>query len=116
MGPVGWGDVLYYGDHSFPPGLTKPDVAGFPGPGFALLDPAGGYIDPNTEIRGNSFSGPQAAGIAALVLSAAPELPPWTVREIIQSTARDLGPPGKDNDTGAGLLDAFAAVQAARGR
>ena len=116
MGPVGWGDVLYYGDHSFPPGLTKPDVAGFPGPGFALLDPAGGYIDPNTEIRGNSFSGPQAAGIAALVLSAAPELPPWTVKEIIQSTARDLGPPGKDNDTGAGLLDAFAAVQAARGR
>jgi serine protease AprX len=35
----------------------------------------------------------------------------------MEATARDLGPPGKDNDFGAGLLDAYAAVKrAASGR
>jgi hypothetical protein len=38
------------------------------------------------------------------------------VKEILEQTARDLGPPGKDNDYGAGLIDAFAAVTAARAR
>ena len=31
----------------------------------------------------------------------------------MELTARDLAPEGKDNQTGAGLVDAFAAVQAA---
>jgi subtilisin family serine protease len=64
----------------------------------------------------DSFSGPQGAGVAALILSAAPTLPAWRVKEILEQTARDLGPPGKDNDYGAGLIDAFAAVTTARAR
>jgi subtilisin family serine protease len=71
-----------------------------------------GYIDPNPTIRGNSFSGPQGAGIAALMLSVAPQTPAWRIKEILEATARDLGEPGKDNQFGAGLLNAFAAVQA----
>ncbi|MEN8374630.1 MAG: S8 family serine peptidase [Gemmatimonadota bacterium] len=114
MGPVSWSGVALYGDHAT---LVKPDVAGFPGPGYALLDPSGsGYLDPNTSVRGNSFSGPHAAGVAALVMSANPELPAWEVGRILQETARDVAPAGRDNDTGEGLLDAYAAVREALGQ
>jgi subtilisin family serine protease len=113
-GPAEWSTVALYRDYPMPNGITKPDVAGFPG-GYPILG-AGktGYIDPNPDVKGNSFSGPQGAGIAALMFAAAPELPAWRVRQIMERTARDLGPPGKDNDFGAGLMDAFAAVSEAR--
>jgi subtilisin family serine protease len=115
LGPAEWGTVALYGDYALPRGLIKPDVVAFPGAGYPLLASAdSGYIDPNTSIRGNSFSGPQGAGIAALMLSAAPQTPAWRIKEIMEATAHDLGEPGKDNRFGAGLLDAFAAVQAVR--
>lgn len=115
-GPVSWADVKFYEDHSLADGgLLKPDLAAFPGPGYTTLNPssAGGYIGPDDAPAGNSFSGPQVAGIAALILSVAPDLTAWEVREILESTARDLGTPGKDNDTGWGLVDAASAVDAA---
>ena len=116
-GPAEWGSVALYGDYPMPNGLVKPDVVAFPGPGYPLLAPRdSGYIDPNNNIRGNSFSGPHGAGVAALMLSAAPTLPAWRVKEILEQTARELGPPGKDNDFGAGLIDAFAAVSMAKAR
>ena len=114
MGPVEWGSVRFYGDHPMSGGLTKPDVVAFPGAGYPLLDPAGGYVDPNPGIRGNSFSGPQVAGAAALLLSAHPGLPAWRVGEVLQETARDLGAPGKDSATGAGLIDIAAALRSLR--
>lgn len=115
-GPAEWGTVALYGDHPLPKGLIKPDVVAFPGPGYPVISMSSdsGYLDPATPIRGNSFSGPQGAGVAALMLSAAPSLPAWRVRELFEATARDLGPKGKDNDFGAGLLDAYAAVVAAK--
>ena len=113
LGPVSWTSVKFYEDH---PSLTKPDVAAFPGPEYPLIRAEGaGYLDPNTR-RGNSFSGPHAAGVAALMLSANPELPAWEVMEIMKATARDLPPSGHDNQTGAGLIDAFVAVEAAMNR
>lgn len=113
LGPVSWSSVAFYGDH---PNLTKPDVAAFPGPEYPLIRAEGaGYLDPNTR-RGNSFSGPHATGVAALMLSANPELPAWEVQEIMRATARDLGPEGTDNETGAGLIDAEAAVREALAR
>ena len=114
LGPVEWGSVRFFNDHPLPGGLIKPDVVAFPGAGYPLLDPRGGYIDPNTSARGNSFSSPHAAGAAALLLSANPRAPAWRIHEILQATARDLGAPGKDNRTGAGLLDLSAAIQAVR--
>ena len=42
-----------------------------------------------------------------------PELTPRQVRDVLSSTATDLGPSGRDDSFGAGLLDASAAVQAA---
>ncbi len=109
-GPVEWASVRFYGDL---PNLNKPDVVAFPGPGYALLDPMGGYFDPNTSVRGNSFSGPHLAGVAALMFEANPELPAWRVKEIVEASAQDLGDPGKDNESGSGLADAFDAVEAA---
>lgn len=47
------------------------------------------------------------------MFSANPELTAWRVKEILEKTATDLGAKGKDNYTGAGLLNALAAVKAA---
>ena len=54
---------------------------------------------------------PQVTGTVALMLSAHPGLTAWRVMEVLEETARDLPPKGKDIETGAGLLDAFAAVE-----
>ena len=64
--------------------------------------------------QGNSFSGPHAAGVAALMLSANPGLPAWEVKRVMESTCQDLGAAGRDYESGAGLLDALAAVKAAQ--
>jgi subtilisin family serine protease len=113
-GPVEWRSVPFYGDYPLPTGLIKPDVVAFPGPGLTLLSLADvGYLG-SDAVAGNSFSGPQAAGVGALVMSAAPSIPGWKARALIESTARDIPPSGKDTRTGRGLVDAVAAVSAAR--
>jgi subtilisin family serine protease len=115
VGPAEWGSVALYGDYPMPTGLLKPDLVAFPGPNYPVLAAGdSGYIDPNPKIQGNSFSGPQGAGVAALMLSAAPSLPAWRVKQILEETARDLEAPGRDVRTGSGLIDAFAAVRRAR--
>lgn len=97
QGPVEWGSVALYEDYPMPDGLTKPDICGFTGPRYPVLAAADeGYIAPNNRIKGNSFSSPHIAGVAALMLSAAPELSAWKVKTILESTAKDLGEKGKD--------------------
>ena len=54
-------------------------------------------------------------GVAA-TMSVNPDLNPWQVKEILESTARDLPPEGRDSGTGAGLVDAHAAVLSAMGK
>jgi subtilisin family serine protease len=108
-GPVEWASVDIYQDH---PELIKPNVAAFPS-GYPMLGFGSLIYDRFSTRRGNSFSGPHAAGVAALMLSAAPTLPAWRVKEIMEATATDIGEPGNDNLTGAGLIDAWAAVEAA---
>jgi hypothetical protein len=36
------------------------------------------------------------------------------VRKILEQTAKDLGPAGKDPEFGAGLVDAYQAIMAAQ--
>lgn len=62
---------------------------------------------------GTSFSAAYISGLAALMLERDPALKPDEVRAILTRTARDLGPPGRDDQFGAGEADAFAAVSAA---
>jgi subtilisin family serine protease len=83
-------------------------------PGVNLLLPIpGGSYAMNT---GTSFAAAHIAGIAALVLEREPELTPDSVRRVLLSTARDLGPAGRDKDFGAGLADAFEALRSLAGR
>ena len=66
-----------------------------------------------TGPRGNSFSGPHAAGVAALMLEANPNLPVWHLKRLMETTCSDLGPSGHDTIFGAGMLQADKAVKAA---
>ena len=115
LGPVEWASVKFFEDYPMPKGLIKPDVCGFPGPKYPVIDwRSDGYIDPNNNIQGNSFSSPHISGCAALVLSVAPEMPAWVVREVLEKTASDIGKKGKDTKYGAGLANAYKAVLMAK--
>ena len=112
-GPVEWGSVPSYGDHPLPKGLIKPDVCAFPGPGLALIrgGQTSGYLPEANRRRGNSLSAPHVAGIIALLLEESPALTAWQIKRILEESARDLGPTGKDNQSGAGLVSAWRALQ-----
>jgi subtilisin family serine protease len=80
-------------------------------PGVDVLLPAPGA---RYQIAtGTSFAAAHVAGIAALMLAKSPQLGPEQVRAILTGTARDLGPKGRDDAFGAGLADAYKAVEAA---
>ena len=61
---------------------------------------------------GTSYSAAEVSGVAALLLQRDPRLTPDKVRRILQQTAKDLGRKGRDHEFGAGLVDAFAALNA----
>lgn len=59
---------------------------------------------------GTSMASPYIAGVAALVFGAHPEASPYQVMRQIQNTATDLGAPGRDHETGYGIVNPEAAV------
>jgi subtilisin family serine protease len=61
---------------------------------------------------GTSFSAPIVSGAAAWLWTVRPELDASQVAEIIRRSARDLGAPGRDTETGFGLLNIAAALVA----
>lgn len=83
-----------------------------------LVAPGSGILSLTTRDRtrlwsGTSFASPIAASVASLMLTANPRLSPWQVRRLLARTATDLGPVGRDNASGYGLVNAAAAVAAA---
>jgi subtilisin family serine protease len=64
---------------------------------------------------GTSMATPHVSGVAALVWSANPSATPQMVRDALDSTAEDLGTPGRDNSYGYGLVNALAAANALAG-
>jgi len=60
---------------------------------------------------GTSGAGPQAAGLAALILAIKPSLSPAQIFDIIRSTCRPIA--GHANCVGHGLIDCQAAVSRA---
>lgn len=73
------------------------------------IEPIGdGNSFPN--FLGTSAAAPNAAAIAALVKQANPNFTPQQIYERLEATAEDIGTPGRDNASGAGLLNAYRAV------
>jgi thermitase len=62
-------------------------------------------------LSGTSMSAPMVSGAAALLLSRHPDWTPDEVRARLVSTARDLGPHGRDDRYGAGRLDVGRALR-----
>lgn len=87
---------------------TKPDLVA---PG-AEIESA--WINGQTrQLNGTSMASPHVAGAAALLRALRPGLAIDQIETLLRSTARDLGEPGPDSQTGFGLLDVYAAAQAA---
>lgn len=85
----------------------KPDVTTVDG---VAVTGAGGFVNP---FFGTSAASPHTAGVAALVRHTAPALSATQIRTALSSTATDIEAPGFDPASGAGLLDAVAAVETA---
>jgi len=89
---------------------TKPDIVS---PGVSVYC----ALTPNSywSVNGTSLATPLAAGAAALMLSARPELTPIQVRDALRATAEPLidtvrFPASPNNFTGWGLVNAFTAA------
>ncbi|MCP9488851.1 MAG: S8 family serine peptidase [Solirubrobacteraceae bacterium MAG38_C4-C5] len=74
-------------------------VAAVPGGGHALVD-------------GTSFSAPIVSGVAGWVRDRRPDLDAGQAADLLRITARDIDEPGFDDDTGFGLVDLPAALDA----
>jgi subtilisin family serine protease len=59
--------------------------------------------------EGTSYAAPYVAGTAALLNSQYPDLSPAQTRNLIRSSARDVGPTGPDVASGYGVVDARSA-------
>jgi hypothetical protein len=59
---------------------------------------------------GTSCATPHVSAVAALLFSHNPDLSNEDVRQILRSTAVDLGPAGPDDEYGYGRIDAYAAL------
>jgi len=68
-----------------------------------------------TQAQGTSFSAPIVAGVAALVLSANPQLTGAQVQDVVKRSADDFGATGWDGLYGWGRVNASRAVGAAAG-
>jgi subtilisin-like proprotein convertase family protein len=81
----------------------KPDLTGADGVATSV---------PNfPSFFGTSAAAPHAAAIAALLKSAKPRLAPNRIRQALTRTALDIEAAGFDRDSGAGIVDAYAALQ-----
>ncbi|MDG2114931.1 MAG: S8 family serine peptidase [Actinomycetota bacterium] len=93
----------YFSNHG-----TWIDVAA-PGSGIYSLHGDGDLVYASSS--GTSMASPYVAAAAALVKASSPSLTAAQIRDVLTTTAIDLGPEGKDDDYGDGLVDPLAAVE-----
>ncbi len=80
-----------------------------PGAGIWTTSAGNGY----GAWSGTSFASPVAAGVAALMMAAAPSLDGSVIEQALFASSVDLGAAGRDPLFGYGRVDADAAVKAA---
>jgi hypothetical protein len=85
----------------------KPDITAADG---TAVTGVGNFPNP---FYGTSAAAPHAGAIAALIKSANPALTPAQIRAALISSAIDIEAPGVDRDSGAGIVMAYNALQAA---
>jgi subtilisin family serine protease len=92
---------------------TRGSMVGVAAPGVGVVSTYrdGGY----TSMSGTSMASPMVAGLAALIWSRTPSLTAAQVREQILESSVDLGPAGRDDEFGAGRIDAAAWARRATG-
>ena len=73
-------------------------------PDLAAADGVSTSVPGFTTFFGTSAAAPHAAAIAALIKSAAPTLTSQQIRDLLMSTALDIGPLGWDRTAGIGIV------------
>ena len=81
-------------------------------PGVDLLAPVEG--GKHELLSGTSFATAYISGIAALLLERDPNLDAASVGQLMTAGADDLGPAGRDDDFGAGRVNALATLKSVR--
>lgn len=81
-------------------------------PGFSIQTASvgSGY----TTVDGTSFAAPMVSGTAMMMKSINNNLSPTEIKNILETTATDVGPVGFDSSTGYGILNSGLAVQKAK--
>jgi Subtilase family len=91
------------------------------GPWVDLVAPATSLVAPVSMqfcpsgygvANGTSYSAPAVAGAAALIAQLRPTLTPQQRFDLLRTSAHDVAPAGRDEDTGYGLLNVQAALNA----
>ena len=77
-----------------------------PGVDVFVAAPGGAY----EFTTGTSVAAAHVSGLAALLIARNPGLTPDALQSILMKTAKDLGPQGRDEEFGAGLVDAYEAL------
>lgn len=88
-------------------GRIKPDVSAQGVSVFATV-PGNSKATYSSSFGGTSAAAPLTAGVAAMILSARPELTPIQVRDALRTTASNANSP--NNNIGWGIINAYKAV------
>jgi hypothetical protein len=111
-----WVSVAAPGSRILTTNLNWPSTGFGKGDPFLYNNPSSPVADRGdwVIVDGTSFSAPIVSGIIGLMLSVKPDLTAEQVKAILEGTAVDIEEPGRDFKSGYGLVDAYAAVVAAR--
>jgi|SRR5262245_14025825 len=82
-------------------------------PGVDVLAPSGNHA--HQIVSGTSYAAAHVSGIVALMVERYPTIDAEAARLALTAAAVDLGPPGRDDQFGAGAVNAFAALRAVAG-
>ncbi len=120
MGVLGFKQAYFSSRGKTSDGRIKPDISA---PGVSITSVDNGTTNGYIVFSGTSMATPFVAGVAALMREANPLLSAARIKSTIMSTAVDwgrgpnntAGTTGADPEYGAGRLDAYAAIEAAKG-